>query len=470
MQGLVPLQIVLLAALAAAFAAALHVWPASLPEWLVIGSASAFLMVAAWRIALILLSATPARQPPPPTQWPRYTVLAALHDEAAVVGQLIDRLARIDYPPDRLQGLLVLEAHDQPTIAAARAAPRPAWLDILVVPPGAPQTKPRALNFALGHATGKLLTVYDAEDAPDPLQLREAAARFAADPGQRLACLQAPLRVRPPQDPDRRSRFLDRQFAAEYASLFETTLPGMARLDLPFPLGGTSNHFRVDVLRAVGGWDAWNVTEDADLGFRLWSHGWRLGVLTRPTWETPPGQLVDWLPQRTRWLKGYMQTLGVHTRRPWRLGWRGVAALAMTVAVGLISAAAHGLSLAWVITAVLVSAIAGLSPDTPALPLSVLVLGAAAAWLSCLIGARRAGVPYGPADMLMAPGYWSLLSLAFAHAAWRLVREPFSWDKTTHRPDPLPRADVPGETHATLDGTAPLRLSAGHAAAPEPVA
>ncbi len=470
MRGLVPLQIALLAALAAAFAAALHVWPASLPEWLVIGSASAFLTVAAWRIALILLSATPPWQPPLPTQWPRYTVLAALHDEAAVVGQLIDRLARIDYPPDRLQGLLVLESHDQPTIAAARAAPRPAWLDILVVPPGAPQTKPRALNFALGHATGELLTVYDAEDAPDPLQLREAAARFAADPGQRLACLQAPLRVRPPQDPDRRSRFLDRQFAAEYASLFETTLPGMARLDLPFPLGGTSNHFRVDVLRAVGGWDAWNVTEDADLGFRLWSHGWRLGVLTRPTWETPPGQLVDWLPQRTRWLKGYMQTLGVHTRRPWRLGWRGVAALAMTVGVGLISAAAHGLSLAWVITAVLVSAIAGLSPDTPALPLSVLVLGAAAAWLSCLIGARRAGVPYGPADMLMAPGYWSLLSLAFAHAAWRLVREPFAWDKTTHRPDPLPRADVPGETHAALDGTAPLRLSAGHAAAPEPVA
>jgi cellulose synthase/poly-beta-1,6-N-acetylglucosamine synthase-like glycosyltransferase len=467
MRGLVPLQIALLAALAVAFATALIIWPADLTEWLVIGSAGAFLMVAAWRIALILLSANPPRHPGTPAEWPRYTILAALHDEAAVVGQLIDRLARIDYPPDRLQGLLVLEAHDQSTIAAARAAPLPAWLDILVVPPGAPRTKPRALNYALGHATGELLTVYDAEDAPDPLQLCEAAARFAADPGRRLACLQAPLRVRPRQEKDRRPRFLDRQFAAEYASLFETSLPGMARLGLPFPLGGTSNHFRVDVLRAVGGWDAWNVTEDADLGFRLCSHGWRLGVLTRPTWETPPGELVDWLPQRTRWLKGYMQTLGVHTRRPWRLGWRGSVSLLMTVGVGLLSAAAHGLSLAWVTTTVLVSAMAGLSPDTPTLPLGVLVLGAAAAWLSCLIGARRAGVPYGPADMIMAPGYWSLLTLAFAHAAWRLVREPFVWDKTTHRPDPPPGDDVPAETHAALDGTAPLRLSAGHAAAPE---
>jgi len=140
----------------------------------------------------------------------------------------------------------------------------------------------------------------------------------------------------------------------------------------------------------------------------------------------------------------------------------------MTLGAGLVSAAIHGLSLAWVIAAVLVSAFAGLSPETPALALSVLVLGAAAAWLSCAIGAQRAGVPYGPTDMIVAPAYWSLLSLAFAHAAWRLVREPFAWDKTPHRRDAP--ADVPAETKDSLDATAPLRLSAGHAAAPEPVA
>ena len=176
-----------------------------------------------------------------------------------MVCQLIERLSRIDYPSDKLQGFLLLEAHDQATIAVARAAVRPSWLELLLIPPGSPQTKPRALNSGLALATGALLTVYDAEDTPDPLQLREAAARFAADPTGRLACLQAPLRIRAGR------LFLERQFAAEYASLFETALPGMARLGLPFPLGGTSNHFRVDALRAVGGWDAWNVTEDADL-------------------------------------------------------------------------------------------------------------------------------------------------------------------------------------------------------------
>lgn len=435
---------------------------------IVAAAAVGFLTVAACRVVLIFASASRLSAPPAPPVWPRYTILAALHDEAEVVGQLARRLAALDYPPDRLQGLLVLEAHDHETIAAALAASRPPWLNVFVAPPGRPLTKPRALNCALAHATGDLLTVYDAEDDPDPLQLREAAARFAVDATGRLACLQAPLRIRRRRyGVPGRSPFLDRQFAAEYAALFETALPGMARLGLPFPLGGTSNHFRTDVLRAVGGWDAWNVTEDADLGFRLWRHGWRLGVIRRPTWETPPDSLEDWLPQRTRWMKGHLQTIGVHTRQWWRLGPRGGLALVMSLGAGLVSAALHGPSLAWVAATVMIAATAGLPPDTSILAVSVLALGAASAWLSCLIGARRAGVPYGPRDMVAAPAYWSMLSLAFVHAAWRLVREPFAWDKTRHRPDPLPLREL---METSLDVTAPGRLSAAHAAASEPVA
>lgn len=442
--------------------------PEAIVPLLVAGAAVIFLSVSAWRVLLVALSARPtARAEPARYPLPTYTVLVALHDEAEVMDQLVGRLARIDYPPDRLQGLLILEAHDAPTIAAARRAARPDWLQVFIAPPGQPRTKPRALGCALPHAVGELLTVYDAEDEPDPLQLSEAAARFAEDRTGRLACLQAPLRIRPGRRGRDATPFLDRQFAAEYASLFETALPGLARLGLPFPLGGTSNHFRVDALRAAGGWDSYNVTEDADLGFRLWAHGWRLGVLGRPTWEAPPGQLADWLPQRTRWLKGYMQTWGVHTRRPWRLGLRGGFALTMTVGTGILSASVNGPSMAWVVSAVGVAVLAGLPPGTPVLAISVLGLGAASAWLSCAIGARRAGVPYGPTDMMLAPAYWALQSLAAAHAAWRLVRDPFAWDKTRHRRDP-PHLGEPG--HAALYETAPDRLSAGHAAAPQSVA
>lgn len=398
----------------------------------------AFLLMAVWRVVLVIAGARPPPEIAAPPSLPAYTVVAALHDEAEVVPQLVRRLAALDYPSDRLQGFLVLEAHDVATLRAARQADRPDWLEVLVVPPGAPQTKPRALNHALRFATGDLLTVYDAEDHPHPAQLREAAARFHHDRVHgdgSLACLQAPLRIRPAARDGGASPFLARQFAVEYAAQFEVTTPGLVALGLPFPLGGTSNHFRVDVLRDVGGWDAHNVTEDADLGFRLWRCGRRAGVLNAPTWESAPATLHDWLPQRTRWLKGYMQTWGVHTRSLHGLGPRGLLALVATTGASVLSAAVHAPAIGWMFASLLLATLSLMSPLASALSISVLVLGAASAWLAGAIGARRAGVAYGAADMLAAPAYWSLLSLAFVHALWRLVREPFAWDKTPHRPD-----------------------------------
>ena len=393
-----------------------------------------FLVAAAWRVLLILVSLRLAPDPESAPELPRYTVLAALLDEAEILPQLVERLDAIDYPRNRLEGFLLLEAHDHPTLDAAARCRLPAWLKVFVVPPGGPRTKPAALNAGLAVASGALLTVYDAEDDPDPQQLREAVARFAADPTGRLATLQAPLRIRLPAGSER--SFIGRQFAVEYAALFEVTLPAMARLGLPFPLGGTSNHFRVEALRAVGGWDPHNVTEDADLGFRLWRCGYRLGTIRCPTWETPPGGMFDWLPQRTRWLKGYMQTWGVHTRSMVGLGWRGVLALVMTLGLTLAAAAAHAASMAWLVATLGIAAAAGLKPESPPFALAVLVVGMICAWFNGKLGAHRAGLTYAVSDMVLAPVYWSLLSLAFFHALWRLVVEPFAWDKTRHRPDP----------------------------------
>lgn len=425
-----------------------------------------FVLISTLRLVLIALSgARKVADAEAPRVLPSYSILCALHDEAEMVGQLVENLKRIDYPSDRLEGFLVLEAHDNATRNAAERAKRPDWLQIMVIPAGHPQTKPRALNQALAYASGDLLTIYDAEDDPDPQQLREAAAAFAADYNGRLACVQAPLRIRRRYCGLHPSPFMDRQFAAEYAALFEVALPGLARLGLPFPLGGTSNHFRTSAIRAVGGWDAHNVTEDADLGFRLWRHGYRLGVMSRPTLETPPGRLDAWLPQRTRWLKGYLQTFGVHTRWPWRLGVRGLIALTLTLGAGLASAAIHGPSLAWLAATILLAVVSGQVTQIPLLAIIVFSLGVLSAWLSCAIGARRAGVPYGAADMLAAPGYWAMLSLAFVHAFYRLIRQPFAWDKTQHSPDAPPTLST-----AILDAHPVGGLSAAHVAAPESVA
>jgi cellulose synthase/poly-beta-1,6-N-acetylglucosamine synthase-like glycosyltransferase len=397
-----------------------------------------FLLSAGWRAMLLAASLPGIDRPRPSSDLPRYTVLVALFDEAEVLPQLVERLSQIDYPEDRLEGFLILEVDDHETLSAAHDLCFPPWLSVLVAPAGQPRTKPRALNVGLAQARGELLTVYDAEDDPDPLQLREAAARFANDQEGDLWALQAPLRIRTSLLSD--SAFLDRQFAIEYASLFEVTLPGLARLGLPFPMGGTSNHFRVDALRAVGGWDAHNVTEDADLGFRLWRAGGRLGVMSRPTYEPPPGGLQHWLPQRTRWLKGFMQTWGVHTRDVRGLGWRGGLSLTMTLGAAIAAAAVHALSLAWLIATLAIALAAGLVPETPLFAMTVLATGAIAASVNAAIGCRRASLPYTLGDLLSAPAYWSLLTLAFLHAVWRLVREPFTWDKTVHFADPT--ADV----------------------------
>lgn len=431
-----PSQIAWLAGLAIA-AVALGVISPKIPWYAVVLIFHlAFLVCAVWRIALIVVavhapSDEPAREP---TTWPRYTILAALYDEAEVADQLVARLAEIEYPPDQLEAFLLLEAHDLETLDAVLATDMPDWMHVVVVPPGSPGTKPRALNHGLALATGDLVVVYDAEDDPDPYQLQEAALRFVDDDGGRLACLQAPLRIRTGRA-GAVGGFVQRQFAVEYAALFEVTLPAMSRLGMPFPLGGTSNHFRADVLRRVGGWDAYNVTEDADLGFRLWRHGCRLGVLRSPTYEAAPQGVDVWLPQRTRWLKGFMQTWGVHTRNLIGLGWRGVTALFMTLGLALASAALFAVTLALVCMSLILSLAAQVPPSAGFVSFSVLISGVAAAWIQSAVGARRAQVPYSAADMALAPIYWSMLSLAFVHAVWRLIREPHAWDKTPHLRD-----------------------------------
>ena len=252
---------------------------------------------------------------------PIYTVLVPLFGEAAIVPDLICALRAIDYPERKLQVLLIVESIDHETQAALRAADLRPHMRVLIVPDGKPRTKPRACQYALQFATGAYIVVYDAEDWPDPAQLRRAIAVFRATP-RRLGCLQAQLNIY-----NSNASWLTRQFTIEYTALFDCILPTLERLELPVPLGGTSNHFPRAVLDAVGGWDPFNVTEDADLGIRLARSGWHVGVLSSSTWEEAPSTFRVWLGQRTRWLKGWMQTYLVHMREPRRIATSSIRAL-----------------------------------------------------------------------------------------------------------------------------------------------
>lgn len=358
---------------------------------------------------------------------PAYTVIVALYQEALMAPQLLQALQALDYPRDRLQVLLALEADDVATRVAIRRASPPSWVQVVIAPLDGPRTKPRACNAALEQATGELVVIFDAEDQPHPLQLREAAARFArAD--ARLACLQAPLRILPERG------FLRRQFALEYALLFEVMLPALARLNIPFPLGGTSNHFRMAALHAVGGWDAYNVTEDADIGLRLGRKGYRMGVLHHPTLEAAPATMAVWVRQRARWIKGHMQTYGVHMRGPTLGGWRSMVGLQLILGLNIVSSVLHGPLILGVAACFLIALIDLARPGLSAFDATLLVGGWVLVTGATTVASRRAGLRMSVDDAVGALAYWPLQSLAAMFALWQLVACPYQWEKTPHEP------------------------------------
>lgn len=367
---------------------------------------------------------------------PNYTVLVPLFHEANMAHQLITALARIDYPEDKLEIFLICEAVDPETIAAVRRHIRPPF-KLIIVPKGKPQTKPRALNYTLQFSEGDLVTIYDAEDLPHPQQLRKAAAAFTAHPD--WAALQAPLDYHNDQ-----SNWLTRQFALEYAALFHVWVPFLARLGLPFPLGGTSNHIRRTALEQTQGWDAYNVTEDADLSFRLAAHGGKIGYISLPTDEEAVQTLPEWNLQRSRWIKGYMQSWSVHMAAPFLpggiLGFLRFLTLQITLGFTLLSVWFYVPSVVFTASILAILYLQGLPIDIAPLYLFSVGISAFAGILIGAVGAWRAGKPRLIVHALFMPAYWLLHFTPALRAAREIRRRPFYWHKTRHgikaRPNP----------------------------------
>jgi len=387
----------------------------------------------AWLVLRLAgVAVRPARLSPPSVtdgELPIYTVISALYREARSVDNLLRAIDRLDYPPEKLDVILAIEDDDAETHAAiaARTSKRP--VTVIVVPPGGPRTKPKALNVALTFARGAYTVVYDAEDQPEPDQLRRALAAFAAG-DDRLACVQARLSIDNTED-----SLLTRMFTAEYAAQFDVFLDGLAALDLPLPLGGSSNHFATAVLREVGGWDAWNVTEDADLGMRLARFGYRTGMIASTTYEEAPARLGPWLRQRTRWFKGWMQTWLVHMRAPLRL-WRDLGAAGfwtfqLVVGGNVLAALVHPLFAAGLAYTCVTNS--GLNLDVL---LALYGLNLTSGYVSSAvlgwIGLSRRRLTGTAWILLLTPLHWLLLSCAAWRALCQLLMSPYAWEKTEH--------------------------------------
>ncbi|WP_373354175.1 glycosyltransferase family 2 protein [Pseudoroseicyclus sp. CXY001] len=381
-----------------------------------------------------------------PELLPRISLFVPLFREREIASALLRRLGALDYPTDRLDLCLILEADDPQTEAAIARATLPPHARVIRVPEGGLRTKPRAMNYALTLARGRIVGIYDAEDAPAPDQLRRVAARFATAP-PRVACLQGALDFYNPG-----ANWVTRCFTLEYAAWFRVVLPGLAAMGLPVPLGGTTLFLRRDILARLGGWDAHNVTEDADLGLRLHRAGYRTELIDTVTKEEATGLPRPWIRQRSRWLKGYAMTWAAHMRAPAAL-WRDVGTAGFWAVQLIFLGTLLQFLLAPLVWSYWLLAL-GLPHPLAALPgwalVTLLATQGAALVVSLLtfaIAAARSGRPWLAFAYPLLWIYFPMATLALLKALYEIVVTPFYWDKTAHgvmaEEPPPPRAAPP---------------------------
>jgi cellulose synthase/poly-beta-1,6-N-acetylglucosamine synthase-like glycosyltransferase len=370
----------------------------------------------------------------PDDELPVYTVLLPVYDEPSIVENLLNGVAKLHYPSDKLEILLLVEEDDLATQTALVGLPLD-MIRVVFVPDSMPKTKPKACNYgmSLPDLKGELLTIYDAEDIPDPLQLRKAVVALRRAPSD-IGCLQSRLGYF-----NENQNLLTRWFSLEYATWFSLVLPAAEASRSVVPLGGTSGHMPVRIWREVGGWDEFNVTEDADLGVRLARHGYRTLILDSLTLEEANSDVVNWIRQRSRWYKGYLQTMIVHLRHPLvlrrQIGTKALLRLInMTGAIPIVSA------INLVFWFGMIAWVTGRSPVVgtmfPPLPyyicLVLFLVGAPMAVYVGLIVTSAVGKPHLWWAALLAPLYWALQSVAAVKAIYQLVFRPFFWEKTVH--------------------------------------
>lgn len=360
------------------------------------------------------------------------SLLVPLFREAAVLPRLLAGLDRLDYPRDRLEVKLLVETGDGETTDALARTQLPRWIEVLTIPPGGPRTKPRALNVALDFCSGDIVGILDAEDRPDPAQLTVVADHFRRT-GPEVAAVQCQLTYF-----NARENWITRCFQIEYSIWFDVLLRGWQRLRLPIPLGGTSVYFRRSALLDLGGWDAYNVTEDADLGIRIARAGLRCDVVGSTTDEEANCRFGPWIRQRSRWLKGYLMTWLCHMRRPrllWRdLGPAGFLGFQVLLLGGVISYLA--MPLFW--AALIVGQVSGASlfgaVPVWALATMAVVFGLGQAVMlaaaTLALSRRRAlGLIWCVPTLTI---YWTMGALAAWKAVAELAVAPYFWDKTRH--------------------------------------
>lgn len=369
---------------------------------------------------------------------PMYTILCPLYKEALVLPQFLKSMEQLDYPHEKLQVMLLLEEDDKETIKAAQDMNLPSFFDIVVVPHSYPKTKPKACNYGLRFAKGEYVVIYDAEDIPEPDQLLKALQIFTKSPNSsKIACVQAKLNFYNPHQ-----NLLTRVFTAEYSLWFDLVLTGMQSINAPIPLGGTSNHFPTALLKKFDGWDPFNVTEDCDLGMRLVKRGYQTVIMDSTTWEEANSSAINWFWQRTRWIKGYIQTYFVHMRRPKEFvnKWLEPHVVTFQLVVGgkvtsmIINPIMWVTTLSYIILRPVVGPFLESVYPAPVLYMGTfsLIFGNFLYMYYYMIGCVKRDQDELVKYALLVPFYWLAMSAAAWMSVVQFLYQPHYWSKTKH--------------------------------------
>jgi len=364
---------------------------------------------------------------------PIYTIQLPVYKEDKLIKKLIWNLQSLDYPREKLDIKLLIEEDDSKTLNAVKDLNFPAIFDVVVVPFHMPKTKPKACNYGLYFSRGKYLTIYDAEDIPDTDQLKKVITLFEKLPAHYI-CIQCALNYF-----NRNENFLTRMFTLEYSYWFDYMLPGLDTLDIPIPLGGTSNHFKLDKLIELGGWDPFNVTEDADLGLRAYSKGYKVSIVNSTTYEEANNEPFNWIRQRSRWIKGYMQTYLVHMRNPVKLikkvGWKGFLGFNFFIGATPLTFLIYPVLLFIFFTYVIFdfAFITQLFPNWVLFIaiFNLLVGNVLMVYINMMAVFKRRFYEL-ILFSLANPVYWILHSISAYKGLYQLVVNPFFWEKTNH--------------------------------------
>jgi cellulose synthase/poly-beta-1,6-N-acetylglucosamine synthase-like glycosyltransferase len=364
---------------------------------------------------------------------PVYTIHLPVYKEDKLIKKLIWNLQSLDYPRDRLDIKLLIEEDDDKTLNAVRNLDFPAIFEVIVVPFHMPKTKPKACNYGLHFSRGQYLTIYDAEDIPDTDQLKKVVAMFNKLPEEYI-CVQCALNYF-----NRNENFLTRMFTLEYSYWFDYVLPGLDTLDIPIPLGGTSNHFKMASLIELGAWDPFNVTEDADLGVRAYAKGHKIAVINSTTYEEANNDFFNWIRQRSRWIKGYMQTYLVHMRDPIalirKIGFKGFLGFNFFVGATPIMFLVNPILILIFICYVVfdLGVIRTLFPDW-VLFISIfnLMVGNILMIYVNMMAVFKRRYYELILFAIANPLYWLMHSIAAYKGLYQLIVNPFYWEKTNH--------------------------------------